>query len=152
MGQNKEHKQCVQNINNQVKNTHSCYKEYPIFRNGDVHFLDIVGHPNSSENENLYRPFSAECECGSSKLQQNSNKIDLQEWMRRYPEGVIFQVKSADEFDIGKLKINNYSNCKKDINGNCIVENSLNKTTKNTNIAKKSNKYILPKGRIGLSW
>ncbi len=142
MGQNKEHKQCVQNINNKVKNTHSCYKEYPIFRNGDVHFLDIVGHLNSSENENLYRPFSAECECGSSRLQQNSNKMDLLAWEKQNKSGVIFQINNSEEFDLGKLKINNDLNCKRDLNGDCVVEASKGKTIKNNKVVKKSNKYL----------
>ena len=78
MGQQKFHKKCVQDTINKVKETHSCYKEYPIVRNGNYHFIDVVGHPHP--NKKHLKSFATECESGSSKLQQESNKLDLIEF------------------------------------------------------------------------
>ncbi len=102
MGQNKEHKECVQKTINHLKSTHLCNKEHPIFREGNIHFLDVVGFPHDAKS-NL-KPFAVECECGSSRLQQESNKKDLEEFKKRYPESKVFQVKSFREIDFNKLR------------------------------------------------
>jgi len=115
MGQERPHKQCVMDVANLVKKTHSTYKEYPINRLGDYHYLDLIGHPLSEEVN--FKPFALECESGSSKSQQESNKLDLQEFKKRFPESEIFQINNANEFDINKLKKINNGMVKKPIRG-----------------------------------
>jgi|SRR3989344_4412748 len=102
MGQNKQHKKCVQDTINRIKKTHLCQKEYPVFRNGDIHFLDAVGFPHKERTD--LKPIAVECECGSSKPQQESNKMDLLEFKKRYPEAEVFQVNNAEQIDFNRLK------------------------------------------------
>lgn len=105
MGQNKLHKKCVQDVHNRLKGTHQCYKEYPLFRDGgNVHFIDTVGFPHSDKQH--LKPIAVECESGSSASQRESNKRDLEEFKKRYPETEIFQVGGADEVDFERLKRN----------------------------------------------
>nr|MBI4157074.1 hypothetical protein [Candidatus Woesearchaeota archaeon] len=102
MGQQKEHKKCVQGVHNRLKSTHQCFKEFPIFREGNVHFIDTVGFPH--KDRPYLKPIAVECECGSSKPQQESNRSDLTEFKKRYPEAEVFQVNKAEEIDYDKLK------------------------------------------------
>ena len=102
MGQGKQHKKCAQGVVNKLKGTHLCQKEFPIFRNGDIHFIDAVGFPHKSKS--FLKPIAVECEWGSSKLQQESNKLDLLEFKKRYPEAEIFQVNDSEEVNFSKLK------------------------------------------------
>lgn len=106
MTQDKKHKKCVQDVNNKVKGTHNCLREYPINRNGDFHFIDIVGHPHP-DKKNL-KPFAVECESESSKSQQESNRLDLLEWKKHYPEGEISQINDASQMDLNRLKKNKF--------------------------------------------
>jgi len=101
MAQNKRHKLCVQNSKNKIKGSHNCLKESTIFRNSDVHYLDLECHPI---NPKSFKPCAIECECNSSKLQRESNKLDLLEWKKENPTGEIFQIENAEQFDINKLK------------------------------------------------
>ena len=106
MGQHKLHKKCVQDVHNRLKSSHQCHKEYPLFRDGgNVHFIDTVGFPHADKQH--FKPIAVECESGSSASQRESNKRDLEEFKRRYPEAEIFQVGNADEIDFEKLKRNN---------------------------------------------
>lgn len=102
MGQSKDHKKCVQDVINRVKSTHLCKKEYPVFRDGNLHFLDVVGMPHPDKKE--MKPIAVECECGSSNLQRASNMQDLIEFRRRYPDVEIFQVNGAREIDFNRLR------------------------------------------------
>lgn len=110
MTQDKKHKECVQGVINKTKASHSCYKEYPINRNGDYHFLDVVGHPHP-DKPNL-KSFATECESESSKPQQESNKLDLLEWKKHFPDGEIFQINDASQMDTNKLKKNQFGGFK----------------------------------------
>ena len=101
MAQDKKHKTCIQDVINKTKTTHSCYKEYPISRNGNFHFIDTVGFPHPDKTH--LKPFATECEDGSSSPQRESNKLDLLEFKKHYPDSEIFQIESADELDTKKL-------------------------------------------------
>jgi len=101
MGQQKIHKKCVQDIHNKLKHTHQCYKEYPVFREGNVHFIDTVGFPHKDKIN--FKPVAVECESRSSKPQQESNRHDLAEFKKRYPDAEIFQVNNAEEVDFKRL-------------------------------------------------
>ncbi|MFH1802813.1 MAG: hypothetical protein ABH864_05200 [archaeon] len=103
MSQRRKHKDCVQGIINKTKSTHNCTKEHIINRNGDFHFLDVVGFPHA-DKKNFWKPFAAECENKSSNLQRQSNQEDVLEFKRRYPESEVFQVDSAEKFDTNKLR------------------------------------------------
>ena len=102
MGQKRVHKQCVQDIHNKLKLTHQCHKEYPLFRDGNVHFIDTVGFPHKDKPH--LKPIAVECESGSGKPQQESNMNDLIEFRRRYPDAEIFQVNHAEQIDFNKLR------------------------------------------------
>jgi len=101
MGQNKDHKKCVQDTINKLKKTHLCQKEFPIFREGNLHFLDTVGFPHREKS--YLKPIAIECECGSSKTQQESNRLDLLEFKKRYPQAEIFQVGDSEEINFKRL-------------------------------------------------
>jgi len=102
MGQSKSHKKCAQDVINRLKETHLCHKEFPIFREGNMHFIDGVGFPHKDKPH--LKPIAVECEVGSSKLQRESNMLDLLEFKKRYPDSEVFQVESVEEVDFGKLR------------------------------------------------
>ena len=99
--QNKQHKNCVQGVINTIKKTHQSFKEYPIFRNSDVHFIDVVAFPH--QDRPYLRPLGVECECGSAKKQRISNARDLLEFKKRYPDAEIFQVDNAGQINWKRL-------------------------------------------------
>ncbi len=102
MSQDKKHKACVQGVINKTKNTHSCFKEMPINRDGNFHYLDVVGFPHPDKPD--LKPFACECEDGSSNPQQESNLNDLREFKKHYPESEIFQIEEAEDLDVSKLR------------------------------------------------
>ena len=99
--QNKEHRICVQQIINILKKTHQSYKELPIFRNSNVHFIDVVAFPHQDKPH--LKPMGAECECNSGKKQRISNAKDLLEFKKRYPDAEIFQVNNSNQIDWRRL-------------------------------------------------
>ena len=100
--ENIQHKRCVQGVINKTKTTHNCLREQAINVSGDYHFLDVIGHPHKDKEE-FFKPFVAECETNMNTAQARSNKLDMLEWKKRYPEGEIFQISTEDEFDASKL-------------------------------------------------
>lgn len=96
----KQHKICVQKSKEKLNQTHNCRKESPIFRNGSWHFLDLEC-PSVNNN---FRDMALECECGSSRPQRESNKLDLLEWKRKNSEGAIFQIENAEQFNLHQLR------------------------------------------------
>ena len=69
--------------------------------NGNVHFIDTVGFPHKDKIN--FKPVAVECESRSSKPQQESNRHDLAEFKKRYPDAEIFQVNNAEEVDFKRL-------------------------------------------------
>lgn len=103
--ENIQHKRCVQGIFNRTKASHSCLREHPVNVNGDWHYLDVLGVPNSPENKKLFKSFAIECETNMNTAQARSNKIDLLAWKEQQREDVeIAQITNESEFDINKLK------------------------------------------------
>ena len=85
--QNKDHKTCVMGCKNKLNGKYNCLRESPIFRDGKVHLIDLECH---TDNPSL-KPVAVECECGSGKLQRESNRLDLLEWKKKNPTGETFQ-------------------------------------------------------------
>lgn len=94
----KDHNQCIDECQNRLSDTHSCLRESHIFRDGEIHRLDLECHP-TSENLNRWRKTAIECESSSSKLQQRSNLEDLKQWKAQNPDGVGFQITDPSQFN-----------------------------------------------------
>lgn len=98
---NKQHKKCVFGVINKLKRTHQSIREYPIFRRGNIHFIDVISFPHDDKPH--LKPVACECESDSPKSQRESNLLDLKEFKKRYSDCEIFQVTDADEVDLKRL-------------------------------------------------
>jgi len=135
-----------------------CKREVDIIRKG-FRRIDLIcinpSFDNWENNNYEISPLVAiELETNSdfNIPQIQSNAEDLKEISRLYPQAKTFHFHTSNIPDFKKELIKKGSDCKRDLNGNCIIENPLNNTAKNNKIIKKSNEYVLPKGRLTYGW
>ena len=139
----KEHNNSIEYFKEELENNFNfkCKKEFDLIRDGRFHRLDLVCAKNENENKETPSKIAIELESDNnfSKPQILSNKDDLKEFNRLYPQSKILH-----------LHINDNPDFKKELNDTCEdKDNCLIEPSKNEIIEKK--KLKLPT-RISLSW
>lgn len=146
MTQSREHRECVQNMINHIKNSHNSYKEYPFPRNGNFYFLDSLSVPHQ-DKEHLFKSLALQCEIGSNQYNKESNQLLLQEVKKHFPENTIeiAQIRNVNEFDFDRLK-----KCSNEVNGVCVEEKQSSSTIPAAEKSKE--KPVKRMAKIRLRW
>jgi hypothetical protein len=157
MGEGKIHRDALNQIQEELESPPfnlRCKREVDLIRRGFRRIDLICINPalDSLANDYEITPIVAlemETNHNFNSPQIQSNSMDLKEISRLYPQSKTFHFHVSEVPDFKKELIRKKSNCKKDLENNCIIEKP---NDKNNKTEKKIVRLVLPKGRLAFGW